>query len=109
MTNVFIERRLDLKKGGEVSVRFLRPEPDIEGDWHCDIELEWPDRRQALRIFGIDAIQALLLAMQGARCELVSSPESAAGELTWLGEREFGLPVMAAPACPKNGHPEKVE
>ncbi|WP_414159947.1 DUF6968 family protein [Pseudomonas sp. BNK-45] len=64
------------------------------------MELEWPDRRQNLRIFGIDAIQALLLAMQGARYELVGSPENAAGELTWLGERDFGLPVVTAPACP---------
>lgn len=100
MTNVFIERRLDLKNGREVSIRFLQPESDPELDWHCDIELEWPDRRRNLRIFGIDAIQALLLAMQGARHELVTSPENAAGELTWRGERDFGLPVVIAPTSP---------
>lgn len=93
MTNVFIERRLDLKNGREVSIRFLQPEPDPQADWHCDVEVEWPDRRRHLRIFGVDAVQSLLLAMQGAHHELVSSPENTAGELTWLGDRDFGLPA----------------
>lgn len=92
MPTVFIERRLDLKNGEVVSVRFHRPMPDGD-DYHCDVEILWPNYRRHLRLFGIDGVQAMLLAMQGAHIELLTSTEYIAGNLTWLGEHHFNLPL----------------
>lgn len=95
MTNVFIERLLELKNGGDVSVRFLQPER-ASIDWQCTFEIDWPDRRCCRQIFGVDAIQALLLSMRVAHAELLESPENASGELTWLGGRDFDLPLIGS-------------
>ena len=92
MESVFIERQFELGGEARVVVRFLRPESD-RGDYRCDYKIVWPDRERSFHAFGIDAVQALMLAMQMAHVDLLLSPESKAGDLCWLGERNLGLPL----------------
>jgi hypothetical protein len=87
----FVERRLELEGTAGVLVRFLKPVQDEE-DYRCDYSILWPDRERKLSGFGIDEVQALLSAMQNAHAELLATSESKAGRLTWLGERDLGLP-----------------
>ncbi len=95
MTAVFIERRFDLHGEGDVVVRWFRPEPD-QADFRCDYQIVWPDRERNSHAFGIDVVQALILAMQKAHVELLASPEYKAGMLRWLGERDLGLPLPSS-------------
>lgn len=88
----FIERNFELTKGGQVTIRFFRPEPR-EVDYCCEYAIIWPDRERRFHGYGIDEVQALLLAMQNAHMDLLASPEGKAGELTWLGMRNLDLPL----------------
>jgi hypothetical protein len=94
MEPAFIERRLELRGKQDVLVRFLRPVRDDENCYRCDYKIIWPDRERTFHGFGIDDVQALMLAMQNAHADLLSSPESKAGLLLWLGERNLGLPMV---------------
>ena len=97
MESVFIERQFELGGEARVVVRFLRPEPD-RGDYRCDYKIIWPDWERSFHAFGIDAVQALLLAMQMAHVDLLLSPESKAGKLRWLEQRDLGLPLPPSAA-----------
>ncbi len=91
MDAIFIERHFELGDNATVVLRFLRPEPD-GGDYRCDYKITLPDRERSSYAMGIDAVQALLLAMQKAHAELQVSPEYKAGRLRYLGEGDLGLP-----------------
>jgi hypothetical protein len=54
---------------------------------------------------GIDGIQAIVMALQKIGAELYTSDEAKAGLLTWLGERNLGIPVVEAIAdlVPRRG------
>jgi len=91
----FIERKFALRNGKEVILRLFAPQPG-DMDWECETELTWPDRQIRRKLFGIDGIQALLIAMHLAQVELQDSPEYAAGELTWLEQNRLGLPTLDA-------------
>jgi hypothetical protein len=89
----FAERRLELLEGGEVLVRFFAP-VQAEVDYTCRYQIVWPDREREFRGHGIDGLQALLLAIQMARADLLHSPEGTAGKLRWLGGPDLGLPTV---------------
>jgi hypothetical protein len=90
-TDVFVERRFELA-GHEVVLRFGRPVLAPTRDYRCQIWIEWPDRGETTSIYGIDAVQALLLAMRHAHSKLLDSAEYRSGQLTYLGGRDLGLP-----------------
>jgi len=91
--DVFIERRLSLGST-DVPCRFFRPESDPSGvDFRCNYAIDWPTHRLTGHACGVDAVQALILAMQRAHIDLLSSPEYAAGTLLWLDTRELGFPL----------------
>jgi hypothetical protein len=93
MPERFIERRLDLGEDAEVVVRFFSPvRRDV--DYQCNYEVEWPDRKRSFFSFGIDEVQALLLALKMVHAELVSSPAGRRGELRWLGTKDLGFPAL---------------
>jgi hypothetical protein len=92
MTEVFIQRQFELATGSEVFVRFHRPAPD-DDDFRCNYEIIWPDRKRASYAVGVDEVQALILAIQKAHVDLLSSPEADRGELSWLGSPDLGLPL----------------
>ena len=44
---------------------------------------------------GVDAAQAIYLAMEAIGTALAATPEARAGRLTWYGETALGFPVRA--------------
>ncbi len=79
----------------EVTVRLFRPEPDPdESTYRCRFLVEWPSKTQDLYACGVDAIQALLLALQMLGATIYTSQAVKEGRLVWHEPGGgFGLPV----------------
>jgi hypothetical protein len=91
MDDTFIERTFEF--GSEkVTVRFMRPERSA-ADYECRYKITWPDRERNFHAYGVDEVQALTLALQMAHVDLLTSPEGKAGLITWLHQRDLGLPL----------------
>jgi hypothetical protein len=100
---IIAERRLELRRNGRlrpVTVRLRRPQRDPlpGGDWMCLVEVDGiPGRRPLVRAsYGVDQMQALLLAFQLIRLELRLLQDDGF-ELTWLGpdQADLGFPRIA--------------
>ncbi len=92
-----IERQLKLDVGGDksitVPVRIFSPYLD-GGSWFCKWEIQWPDRLFSIDAGGVDAVQALLHAMQMVGAALYCSEEHKSGHLSWTeGHKGYGFPV----------------
>lgn len=60
----------------------------------CHWEIKWPDRVRQNTAGGIDAIQALLHAMQMVGIEIYTSEEHRSGNLRWTVPGEgYGFPL----------------
>ncbi|TIV06284.1 MAG: hypothetical protein E5V94_12565 [Mesorhizobium sp.] len=92
MTVSFIQRTFSVD-GDEVTCRFFSPEPEDGGDFLCWYEIGWPEGSRTFRARGIDAVQALLLAMQMAHADLLSERERHGRQVLWLDQRSLGLPI----------------
>jgi hypothetical protein len=70
-----------------------RPEPDPEpdGDWRCRVMIEGLGPRVDQHAYGVDAVQALALALEMARAHLQPSSAQPA-RVRWLGQTDLGLP-----------------
>lgn len=90
----FVTRTFEIA-GKPVVCRFLRPVLD-EGDYRCDIELDWPQSGIARHAYGVDEVQALLLAMQRVHLDLLTARENSGTDVAWLGGRSLCLPIPAA-------------
>src|SRR5262249_47811353 len=79
----------------EVPVRFFAPGPGWNGiDWLCRVEIDWPERTRTAEIHGVDAVQALELALKFAGVEVYASGYHEARTLVWLEPGEgYGFPV----------------
>jgi hypothetical protein len=70
--------------------------PVDKGDhWRCDFEIGWPDKPKRGKGNGIDAAQALMMALRFVGAELYTSKAHAAGKLKCPGQRAgdgFPLP-----------------
>src|SRR5262245_17079877 len=73
-----------------VTIGKPRPDPDPSGDWMCSFLVEGIPNARRLRAHGVDALQALLMAVEGVRAELVASGLT----LTWEGGEagDVGIP-----------------
>lgn len=99
---IVAERRLELRRNGRlrpVTVRLRRPQRDPlpGGDWMCLVEVAGiPGRRPLLRAsYGVDEMQALVLAVQLIRLELRLLQDDGF-QLTWLGDQDdLGFPQIA--------------
>jgi hypothetical protein len=93
---VIATRVLKLRQGaGEIPVpiRIFVPE-QREVDWACRFEIEWPDETTTLEAWGVDAVQALELAMKMIGAFIYTSDHHASGNLTWFEPgRGYGFPV----------------
>lgn len=96
MENVIAEREFEYQAPGAESpqtivVRLGRPEPD-GNDWRVPFELRGPgpDEVRSAAMWGVDSMQALVLALGIIRTEL--GIYARRGRLTWLGGDELGLP-----------------
>lgn len=77
----------------EVPVRVSQPEP-VPGAWFCHYEIQWPHGRRAGYGSGVDAVQALLIALMNIGAELYASEYHERGDLYWTEPGDgFGFPA----------------
>jgi len=94
---VLAERQLDLNTNGRNSlVKVLlgvpRRIPD-SADFYCPYQIVGLASEAVCYAEGVDAAQALYLAMEAVGTVLSSTPEARSGRLTWYGDRMLGFPV----------------
>lgn|SRR5262245_55049907 len=76
-----------------VPIRVFAPE-QRELDWACRFEIEWPNETFGLDAIGVDAVQALELALRMIGAVLYSSDHHASGNLVWEAPgKGYGFPV----------------
>jgi hypothetical protein len=77
----------------DVPVRIYAPESK-DGDWTCHYEIGWPEGTRESYAGGIDAIQALHLALQKIGTEIYTSTHHEAKTLRWEKSGDgYGFPV----------------
>lgn len=90
---IIATRTLRLSKGGAVSISIHAPEKSSV-DWICRFEIGWPEGKAERWGGGVDAMQALISALQMIGAELIASEQHKSGELVWLSpNRGYGFPV----------------
>ena len=78
----------------DVPVRIFAPVEDAERGWGCKFEIEWPNGADTMTARGIDAIQALEIAMKMIGAHLYTSKQHEAGELMFDKRGAgYGFPV----------------
>ena len=89
-------RLLILRVGNEdvqLPIRIFSPVQE-EHSWSCRYEVDWPDGKWTMTAHGIDAIQAIVSALQMIGSELYSSVYHQTGRLVWgSSEHGYGFPV----------------
>jgi len=98
--SVVAERVLEMRDGTKVrrvSLRILRPVRDRRpgGDWGCTVQFRGAPRgvlRRTQTAYGVDTLQALVLAIGCAQRELTRAQVKTKGRLTWLDGHDLGLP-----------------
>lgn len=78
-------RQLTLQTSKErrtVEVRIFAPQI-TESDWSCRYEIDWPHAQRAFQAHGLDAMQALILALQMIGAEIYASAYHQDGGLFW--------------------------
>jgi hypothetical protein len=80
-----------------VEVRIFAPQEEEDRSWVCRYEIDWPGERRNMDVFGVDAVQALVLALQTIGAEIYTSDYHKSGKLfvEALGHG-YGFPVMPA-------------
>jgi hypothetical protein len=81
---------------GTLTVSFGRPTQEPTGEWLCPYKIG-PDR--PFGALGLDAVQALELAMRLVGARLAAMPEAREGRLRLAGETNLGFPSQT------EGHP----
>lgn len=66
--------------------------PDFPSDWYCPCVIEGPDGRRQLDAAGVDAIQALLMALSAMRADLRHIARR--GKLTFLGDDDISIDLV---------------
>ena len=93
---VIATRTLMLQTGGgnaEVPVRVFAPEPD-DNAWICRFEIDWPEGKHERWAAGVDAVQALVQALQIIGVLLYTSKQHKSGRLMWYEPGTgYGFPV----------------
>jgi hypothetical protein len=90
---------LTLREGAresDISVCIHASESDASGSWSCRYEVGWPDKKSVKDAWGVDAIQAFVLALQMIGAEIYTSGYHKDG-LLYLDApgRGYGFPVTA--------------
>jgi uncharacterized protein DUF6968 len=89
-------RKLDARIQGHdtaVQIRIFQPVCENEA-WTCEYEIDWPSGAKSGRAVGVDAIQAILLALQKVGVTLYTSDYHKNGQLSWPSSGSgYGFPV----------------
>jgi hypothetical protein len=104
-------RELTVRSGKQdlrFPIRLFAPEQKAAQEWTCAFEIDWPDRKMSMTATGIDAMQALVLALQLLGSVVYSSAYHQAGALRWEKQGDgYGLPIAATLRDLLQGHDAK--
>jgi hypothetical protein len=93
---IIATRHLLLREKGrtnDIPVGIHAPEK-AKVDWICRFEIGWPEGKVERWGTGVDAVQALLFAMQMIGAEVYARSEHKSGRLEWLeAGGGYGFPV----------------
>jgi hypothetical protein len=96
---IIVSHKLYLKTDtGEIviGIEVHKPVPD-DRCWTCRYEINWPEGRAARNAFGLDALQALVLALQMIGAEIYASAYHQEGRLrAYEKEQGYGFPVPSS-------------
>ena len=92
MTAYPIATRVFTIDGQSVECAFFKPELSEIG-FGCRYEIAWPEGLRSRTVFGVDAVQALVLAMQSAHTDLLVAREKDGRQVAWLKQKSLGMPV----------------
>lgn len=91
-------RTLMLRNGSEeisIPIRIFAPEKETHGSWSCRYEIDWPDKKHALDVGGLNSAQAMVLALQSIGAEIYSSSYHKSGKLFFdKPGNGYGFPVV---------------
>jgi hypothetical protein len=94
-----VSHKLYLKTGvleTVITIKIYRPEKQ-EKAWACRYEIDWPEGLRHFEANGIDALQALVLALQMIGAEIYSSAYHREGRLrAYDSEQGYGFPIAAS-------------
>lgn len=107
LTDVIAERMLEARQPGSDTVTEVRvlvgrpfPDPAPDGDWICPVQILGVGDEKIADVYGIDAIQALMLALRKAGIDLAAAGRRGL-ELRWLdGLADLGFPPPSRRARP---------
>jgi len=94
---VIARREYDLSDGGKVILEVGTPRPEgANENWFCAFRILGLGYDAGLSAGGVDAVQALILALTCAATYLYTSDFYRENKLTWVGSRNLKLPVADA-------------
>ncbi len=80
-------------EGVDIAIRIFAPEGEGRA-WACRYEIEWPEGMQVMQAFGVDAVQAILLAFQMTGADIYTSSYHKSGRLMFDAPGQgYGFPV----------------
>jgi len=80
----------------QIPIRIFAPEGGGR-EWSCQYEIDWPEGTQVMQAFGVDSIQAILLAFQMIGADIYTSSYHQSGRLMFDEPGQgYGLPVPAS-------------
>jgi hypothetical protein len=96
---IIASRTLKLRRGAtdvEIPIRIFSPEISKRDSWSCRYEIDWPDQKWSMTTWGVDAVQALVNALQMIGSEIYTSNYHKSGKLYLDAPgRGYGFPVPA--------------
>lgn len=98
---IILTHRLYLKIGDAdraIDIVVRKPEPEPTGKaWTCRYEIDWPEGFKARDAYGLDALQALVLALEMIGAEIYTSAYHREGRLrAYDREAGYGFPVPSS-------------
>ena len=83
-------------EGVDIAIRIFAPEGEGRA-WACRYEIDWPEGMQVMQAFGVDAVQAILLAFQMIGADIYTSNYHRSGRLIFEEPGQgYGFPVPAS-------------
>jgi hypothetical protein len=81
----------------EIPITIFSPVQDKPGAWYCRYDVGWPEGLRSSEAWGVDGIQALLIALGKIGAELYTSNYHKSGRLQWREQGE-GYGFLVAPS-----------
>lgn len=93
--NVMCARVLDAQDGTQYKLSIWPPVEDPNGGEHfvCDFKIEGQKLNIEMFGIGVDGLQAILASLKIARAYLLESEVGSNLGLSWMGDRQIGLPT----------------